>query len=74
MDAAYKKRWVAGSSTVHPAAFDELTPKTLATATVDQVDHFSVGSRLDNLPLLHEKLAATNDRCLEEQAELPTGR
>jgi hypothetical protein len=32
--------------------------------------HFGVGRRLENLPLLHEKLAAINDRCLDEQAEL----
>ena len=32
--------------------------------------HFGVGRRLENLPLLHEKLAATNERCLAEQAEL----
>ena len=34
-DAAYEKRSVAVSSNLHPAAFDELMPKTLATATVD---------------------------------------
>jgi hypothetical protein len=32
--------------------------------------HFGVGRRLDNLPLLREKLAATNDRTLALQAEL----
>ena len=32
--------------------------------------HFGVGRRLENLPLLREKLAATNERCLAEQAEL----
>ncbi len=32
--------------------------------------HFGVGRRLENLPLLREKLAATNERCLTEQAEL----
>ena len=35
VDAAYEKRSVAVSSNLHPAAFDELMPKTLATATVD---------------------------------------
>ena len=35
VDAAYEKRSVAISSNLHPAAFDELMPKTLATATVD---------------------------------------
>src|SRR6266700_4134751 len=37
VDAAYEKRSVAVSSNVHPAAFDELMPKTLATATVDRL-------------------------------------
>jgi len=37
--AAYEKRSVAVSSNVHPAAFDELMPKTLATATVDRLLH-----------------------------------
>ena len=39
VDAAYEKRSVAVSSNVHPAAFDELMPKTLATATVDRLLH-----------------------------------
>ena len=37
VDAAYEKRSVAVSSNVHPAGFDELMPKTLATATVDRL-------------------------------------
>jgi len=32
--------------------------------------HFGVGRRLENLPLLRDKLAATNERCLAQQAEL----
>jgi len=32
--------------------------------------HFGVGRRLENLPLLRQKLAATNDRSLALQAEL----
>jgi hypothetical protein len=32
--------------------------------------HFGVGRRLENLPRLREKLAATNERCLALQAEL----
>src|SRR5260370_779588 len=32
--------------------------------------HFGVGRRLENLPLLHDKLAATNERCLALQAEV----
>jgi hypothetical protein len=32
--------------------------------------HFGVGRRLENLLLLRDKLAATNERCLAQQAEL----
>ncbi|MCA1783884.1 MAG: IS21-like element helper ATPase IstB [Gemmatimonadales bacterium] len=39
VDAAYEKRSIALSSNLHPAAFDELMPKTLATATVDRLLH-----------------------------------
>ena len=39
VDAAYEKRSIAVSSNLHPAAFDELMPKTLATATVDRLLH-----------------------------------
>jgi DNA replication protein DnaC len=39
VDAAYEKRSVAVSSNVHPAGFDELMAKTLATATVDRLLH-----------------------------------
>ncbi len=39
VDAAYEKRSVALSSNLHPAAFDELMPKTPATATVDRLLH-----------------------------------
>ncbi|WP_277925291.1 IS21-like element helper ATPase IstB [Sediminivirga luteola] len=39
VDAAYEKRAVAISSNLHPAAFDELMPKTIATATVDRLLH-----------------------------------
>jgi DNA replication protein DnaC len=39
VDADYEKRSVAVSSNVHPAGFDELMPKTLATATVDRLLH-----------------------------------
>jgi DNA replication protein DnaC len=38
-DAAYEKRSVAVSSNLHPSGFDELMPKTLATATVDRLMH-----------------------------------
>src|SRR6476469_7102090 len=39
VDAAYEKRSIALSSNLHPARFDELMPKTLATATVDRLLH-----------------------------------
>jgi len=39
VDAAYEKRSIAISSNLHPSAFDELMPKTLATATVDRLLH-----------------------------------
>ena len=39
VDAAYEKRSIAVSSNLHPAGFDELMPKTLATATVDRLLH-----------------------------------
>jgi DNA replication protein DnaC len=39
VDAAYEKRSIAMSSNLHPAGFDELMPKTLATATVDRLLH-----------------------------------
>ena len=39
IDAAYEKRSIATSSNIHPSGFDELMPKTLATATVDRLLH-----------------------------------
>jgi DNA replication protein DnaC len=39
IDAAYEKRSVALSSNIHPSGFDELMPKTLATATVERLLH-----------------------------------
>ena len=39
MDVAYEKRSIAISSNLHPAGFDGLTLKTLATATVDRLLH-----------------------------------
>ena len=39
VDAAYEKRSIALASNLHPAGFDELMPKTLATATVDRLLH-----------------------------------
>ncbi|MEX5712384.1 IS21-like element helper ATPase IstB [Parafrankia sp. FMc6] len=39
VDAAYEKRSIAVSSNLHPAGFDDIMPKTLATATVDRLLH-----------------------------------
>ncbi len=39
VDAGYEKRSIALSSNLHPSGFDELMPKTLATATVDRLLH-----------------------------------
>ena len=39
VDAAYEKRSLAIASNLHPAGFDQLMPKTLATATVDRLLH-----------------------------------
>jgi DNA replication protein DnaC len=39
VDACYEKRSLAVSSNLHPSGFDELMPKTLATATVDRLLH-----------------------------------
>lgn len=39
VDAAYERRSIAVSSSLHPSGFDELMSKTLATATVDRLLH-----------------------------------
>lgn len=39
VDAAYERRTLAVSSNLHPSGFDEIMPKTLATATVDRLLH-----------------------------------
>ncbi len=39
IDAAYERRSVAVSSNLHPSGFDEIMPKTIATATVDRLMH-----------------------------------
>lgn len=39
VDATYERRSVAVSSNLHPSGFDEIVPKTLATATVDRLLH-----------------------------------
>jgi len=50
---------------------DQHTDRILRNETCsNDTRHFGVGRRLENLALLHERLAATNERCLAEQAEL----
>ena len=39
IDAAYERRSVAVTSNIHPAGFDTIMPKTLATAAVDRLLH-----------------------------------
>jgi DNA replication protein DnaC len=39
VDAGYEKRSIAISSNLHPSGFDELMPKSLATATVERLLH-----------------------------------
>jgi DNA replication protein DnaC len=39
IDATYEKRSVAVTSNLHPAGFDTIMPKTLATAAVDRLLH-----------------------------------
>jgi DNA replication protein DnaC len=39
VDTAYERRAMAVSSNLHPSGFDEIMPKTLATATVDRLLH-----------------------------------
>ena len=39
VDAAYERRSVALTSNIHPSGFDQVMPKTLATATVDRLLH-----------------------------------
>jgi DNA replication protein DnaC len=39
IDATYEKRSIAISSNIHPSGFDELMPKSIATATVDRLLH-----------------------------------
>jgi hypothetical protein len=50
---------------------DQHSDRILRTETCsNDTYHFGVGRRLENLPLLRGQLAATNQRCLDEQAEL----
>jgi hypothetical protein len=65
-------RWYYQSSFVKQyVRGDQHNDRILRTETCsNDTYHFGVGRRLENLPLLHQKLATTNQRCLTEQAEL----
>jgi DNA replication protein DnaC len=39
VDAAYERRSVTISSNLHPSGFDELMPRTIASALVDRLMH-----------------------------------
>lgn len=50
---------------------DQRSDRILRTETCsNDARHFGVRRRLENLPLLRQQLAGTNERCLAEQAEL----
>jgi hypothetical protein len=50
---------------------DQHSDRILRTETCcNDTYHFGVRRRLENLPILHDRLQATNERCLELQAEL----
>ncbi len=60
IDAAYEKRYIALSSNLHPAGFDELMPKTIANATVDRLLHhahvvLTAGDSIRLTPATHGK-------------------
>ena len=44
VDACYENRSLAVSSSLHPAGFDEIIPKTLATATIDRHLHHATSA------------------------------
>jgi hypothetical protein len=57
VDAAYEKRSIAISSNIHPSGFDELMPKSLATATVERLLHHAhvlITDGQDSYRLAHE--------------------
>jgi DNA-binding transcriptional ArsR family regulator len=52
---------------------DDHADRILRTETCsNDTYHFGIGRRLENLPLLRQRLATTNERCLALQAELLT--
>ncbi len=75
VDAAYEKRLVAISSNLHPAGFDELMPKTLATATVDRLlqNAHICQTRGDSIRLSRPSLAAASHRSPDDGARPAVG-
>jgi hypothetical protein len=78
IDAAYERRALAVSSNLHPSGFDEIMPKTLATATVDRLlpsrlrrdHHMAVGQRADGEPGLERQHHGERIRGHRSQREL----
>jgi DNA replication protein DnaC len=75
VDAAYERRSVAISSNLHPSGFDELMPKTLATATVDRLMHHAhVCVTSGDSVRLAQAVSGAGVKSLGTQAGVPTKR
>jgi DNA replication protein DnaC len=75
VDAAYERRSVAISSNLHPSGFDELMPKTLATATVDRLMHHAhVCVTSGDSVRLAQAVSGAGVKSLGAQAGVPTKR
>src|SRR3982074_2040542 len=75
VDAAYERRSVAISSNLHPAGFDELMPKTLATATVDRLmQHAHVCVPPGDSVRLAQAISGAGVKTLGTPAALPVKR
>jgi hypothetical protein len=72
VDAAYERRSLAVSSNLHSSGFDEIMPKTLATATVDRLLHHAhvVVTQGDS----HRLTEATPDEASSPSTDPPQGR
>lgn len=72
VDAAYEKRSLAISSNIHPAGFDELMPKTIATPTVARLLHHAHVCQTsgESVRLLQRKLRNSRDARLSSFKEM----
>ena len=71
IDAAYEKRSIAISSNIHPSGFDELMPKTIATATVDRLMHHAhvlITDAAESYRLAQATAGKGSNRCPERDA------